>query len=128
VSAARYVEDVDRDPVVLIDGLTKNWRYPGWRVSWTVGPKSVIDAVASAGSFLDGGGSRPCSAPPSPCSRSSTPRPRRPPSKRPSAKKRTKLVDGLQASSASWFDLAPEGTFYVLGLGRRASAPPAIRR
>ncbi len=56
-SAARYVEDVDRDPVVLVDGLTKNWRYPGWRVAWTVGPRSVIDAVASAGSFLDGGGS-----------------------------------------------------------------------
>jgi hypothetical protein len=31
VSAARWVEDVDRDPVVLFDGLTKNWRYPdGW--------------------------------------------------------------------------------------------------
>ncbi|HEX4952058.1 MAG TPA: pyridoxal phosphate-dependent aminotransferase [Thermoanaerobaculia bacterium] len=59
VSAARYVEDVDRDPVVIFDGLTKNWRYPGWRVCWTVGPKSVIDALGSAGSFLDGGGSRP---------------------------------------------------------------------
>jgi aspartate/methionine/tyrosine aminotransferase len=58
-SAARYVEDVDRDPVVIFDGLTKNWRYPGWRVSWTVGPRPIIDAVASAGSFLDGGGSRP---------------------------------------------------------------------
>lgn len=59
VSAAAYVEDVERDPVLLIDGLTKNWRYPGMRVSWTVGPKRVIEAVASAGSFLDGGGSRP---------------------------------------------------------------------
>jgi aspartate/methionine/tyrosine aminotransferase len=59
VSAARYVEDVDRDPVVLFDGLTKNWRYPGWRCTWTVGPRAVIDAVASAGSFLDGGGSKP---------------------------------------------------------------------
>ncbi len=58
-SAARYVEDVDRDPVVLFDGLTKNWRYPGWRVAWTVGPRTVIEAVTSAGSFLDGGGSRP---------------------------------------------------------------------
>jgi len=37
VSAARYVEDVNRDPVVLVDGLTKNWRYPGWRVTWTSG-------------------------------------------------------------------------------------------
>ncbi len=58
-SAARYVEDVELDPVVLIDGLTKNWRYPGWRVSWTLGPRRVIAALASAGSFLDGGGSRP---------------------------------------------------------------------
>ncbi|MGH7281918.1 MAG: pyridoxal phosphate-dependent aminotransferase [Polyangiaceae bacterium] len=58
-SAARYVENVDTDPIVLFDGLTKNWRYPGWRVTWAVGPKSVADALASAGSFLDGGGSRP---------------------------------------------------------------------
>ncbi len=59
VSAAQYVEDVDRDPVVIFDGLTKNWRYPGWRVTWTVGPKKVIEAITSAGSFLDGGGSAP---------------------------------------------------------------------
>ena len=54
-SAAAFVEDVDRDPVVLVDGLTKNWRYPGLRLSWTVGPREVIERVASAGSFLDGG-------------------------------------------------------------------------
>ncbi len=59
VSAAAYVEDVEKDPVVIFDGLTKNWRYPGMRISWTVGPKQVIEAAASAGSFLDGGGSRP---------------------------------------------------------------------
>ncbi|MCB0322315.1 MAG: pyridoxal phosphate-dependent aminotransferase, partial [Bdellovibrionales bacterium] len=46
VSAAEYVEDVNRDPVIIFDGLTKNWRYPGFRVSWTVGPPSVIEAVA----------------------------------------------------------------------------------
>ena len=59
VSAARYVEDVDKDPIVIFDGLTKNWRYPGWRVSWTLGPKKVVEAITSAGSFLDGGGSAP---------------------------------------------------------------------
>lgn len=59
VSAARYVEDVEEDPVVLLDGLTKNWRYPGWRVTWTVAPSKVIERIASAGSFLDGGASRP---------------------------------------------------------------------
>ena len=45
--------------MVIFDGLTKNWRYPGWRVTWTVAPARVIEAVSSAGSFLDGGGSRP---------------------------------------------------------------------
>jgi N-succinyldiaminopimelate aminotransferase len=59
VSAARYVEDVNHDPVVIVDGFTKNWRYPGWRVTWTLGPRQVIEAVESAGSFLDGGGSKP---------------------------------------------------------------------
>lgn len=59
VSAAEYVEDVDRDPVVIIDGITKNWRYPGWRVSWTLAPKSVIEQISSAGSFLDGGANHP---------------------------------------------------------------------
>ncbi len=59
VSAARYIEDVDRDPVVIFDGLTKNWRYPGWRITWTLGPRKVIEAIESAGSFLDGGSTRP---------------------------------------------------------------------
>ncbi len=59
LSAARYVEDVESDPVVIFDGLTKNWRYPGWRLSWTLGPRQVIEAITSAGSFLDGGASRP---------------------------------------------------------------------
>ena len=63
VSAARYVEDVNEDPVIIVDGLTKNWRYPGWRLSWTLAPKEVINAIASAGSFLDGGPNHPFQAP-----------------------------------------------------------------
>jgi aspartate/methionine/tyrosine aminotransferase len=59
VSAAAYVEDVDSDPVILVDGLTKNWRYPGARISWTLAPCAVIEAIASAGSFLDGGANHP---------------------------------------------------------------------
>lgn len=59
VSAAEHVDDVDQDPVIIIDGLTKNWRYPGWRISWTLGPKEVMNAIASAGSFLDGGANNP---------------------------------------------------------------------
>ncbi|MFB6375272.1 MAG: pyridoxal phosphate-dependent aminotransferase [Bradymonadaceae bacterium] len=58
-TAARYVEDVDEDPVVIVNGLTKSWRYPGWRVSWTLAPTDVVNRLSSAGSFLDGGASRP---------------------------------------------------------------------
>ncbi|MBN9287869.1 MAG: aspartate aminotransferase [Gammaproteobacteria bacterium 39-13] len=59
VSSAEFVEDVDQDPIIIVDGLTKNWRYPGWRISWTIAPKEVIHAIASAGSFLDGGANNP---------------------------------------------------------------------
>lgn len=59
ISSARAVNNVNNDPVIIIDGITKNWRYPGWRISWTLGPKSVINQLASAGSFLDGGPNHP---------------------------------------------------------------------
>src|SRR5665213_229801 len=59
VSAAEFVEDVDQDPIIIVDGLTKNWRYPGWRIIWTLGPKVVMEAIARAGSFLDGGANHP---------------------------------------------------------------------
>jgi len=59
VTAAQYIDDVDHDPIIIIDGLTKNWRYPGFRISWTLGPKSIIETISSAGSFLDGGANHP---------------------------------------------------------------------
>jgi N-succinyldiaminopimelate aminotransferase len=58
-SAASHVKDVEKDDVIIVDGLTKNWRYPGFRTTWTLAPKKIIDAVISAGSFLDGGGTAP---------------------------------------------------------------------
>jgi aspartate/methionine/tyrosine aminotransferase len=61
-SACRFVEDVEKDPVVVVDGLTKNWRYPGWRLSWTVGPRQLIERFTSAGSYLDGGAPHPLQA------------------------------------------------------------------
>lgn len=62
VSSAEYIEDVNSDPVIIVDGLTKNWRYPGWRISWILGPKSVIESISSSGSFLDGGANNPFQA------------------------------------------------------------------
>jgi Aspartate/tyrosine/aromatic aminotransferase len=55
VSAAAYVEDVDKDPVLLVDGLTKSHRYPGWRAGWVVGPAHCIEMINRAASALDGG-------------------------------------------------------------------------
>ena len=55
LSACAYVGDVNRDPIVIVDGFTKNWRYPGLRLSWTLAPQKIIERLTSAGSFLDGG-------------------------------------------------------------------------
>lgn len=59
VSAADNIEDVDEDDVLLIDGLTKRFRLPGWRIAWIVGPKDFISAIGSCGSYLDGGANVP---------------------------------------------------------------------
>lgn len=58
VSAAPYVEDVERDPVLRIDGLTKSYRYPGWRVGWVLGPSAMMETLARTASSIDGGPSR----------------------------------------------------------------------
>ena len=123
-TAARYVEDVDRDPVVILDGLTKNWRYPGWRVTWAVGPKKVIEGVASAGSFLDGGGSRPLQrkaiellAPTAAIAETKA-------IHQAFGKKRGKLLNGLRDLGLT-VDLPPEGTFYVWASAEHL--PPSIR-
>ncbi|KAJ8456981.1 hypothetical protein ONZ45_g18500 [Pleurotus djamor] len=59
VSSAEFIDDVNNDSVVIIDGLTKNWRLPGWRVCWVVGPKNLVTALSQSGSFLDGGANHP---------------------------------------------------------------------
>lgn len=59
VSAAAYVEDVNSDPVILIDGLTKGFRYPGWRVGWAVGPADMIEILNRVASAVDGGPCQP---------------------------------------------------------------------
>ena len=113
-SAARYVEDVNDDPIVLFDGLTKNWRYPGWRITWTVGPRKVVDAVSSAGSFLDGGGSKPLQRAALDLLAEDHVRAETAAISRAFAPKRTLLIDRLTAMGVK-IDLDPGGTFYVWG-------------
>lgn len=114
ISAARYVEDVDRDPVVLFDGLTKNWRYPGFRVSWILGPKNVIESAASAGSFLDGGGSAPMQRAAVPLLDERLVREETRAIRAVFANKRTLLMRRLQEIGVR-FDRDPEGSFYAWG-------------
>lgn len=59
ISAAENVGNVDEDDVLIVDGLTKRFRLPGWRVAWIVGPKAFIKAIGSCGSYLDGGTPHP---------------------------------------------------------------------
>jgi hypothetical protein len=111
VSAARYVEDVDRDPVVLLDGFTKNWRYPGWRCTWIVGPRTVIEAVTSSGSFLDGGASKPLQRAAVPLLAPDLARAEAGAIRQAFLPKRRALIDGLRQAGMR-FDVEPEGTFY----------------
>ena len=113
-SAARYVENVDTAPVVLFDGLTKNWRYPGWRVTWTVGPREVIDAVASAGSFLDGGGSKPMQRAAIPLLSLEHARQETAAIQASFSRKRDLMIAGLKRIGVI-IDSEPQGTFYVWG-------------
>ena len=122
-SAARYVEDVNRDPVIIFDGLTKNWRYPGWRVTWTVAPVKVIEAVASAGSFLDGGGSRPLQRAAIDLLTEEVVQKETMAIHNAFREKREKMIARLERIGIRP-DRAPDGTFYVWG--NLSSLPPPL--
>ena len=114
VTAARWVEDVNKDPVVIVNGLTKNYRYPGWRVAWTLGPRDVIDRLASAGSFLDGGGSRPLQRAAIPLLSDEITDAEIAAVQNTFRGKRALLLERLQAMGIR-IERPPEGTFYVWG-------------
>ncbi|MBD3300666.1 MAG: aminotransferase class I/II-fold pyridoxal phosphate-dependent enzyme [Candidatus Moranbacteria bacterium] len=58
-SATEYLKNIEKDPIIIISGLSKSWRYSGWRVCWSLGPKKIIQKLSIVGSFLDGGTSNP---------------------------------------------------------------------
>ncbi|MBX7145576.1 MAG: pyridoxal phosphate-dependent aminotransferase [Oligoflexia bacterium] len=114
VSAAAFVQDVENDPVVIIDGLTKNFRYPGWRLGWAVGPSKLVKNITAAGSFVDGG-------PPRPIQRAAVDilAPKRADQETQAVrsafiKKRDLTVSMLQQVGIR-FPLQPQGTFYAFG-------------
>jgi len=59
ISAAPLISDINKQPILMVDGLTKSFRYPGWRVGWIIGPKEMIGQIDRAASAIDGGPSQP---------------------------------------------------------------------
>lgn len=45
--------------VLTVYDNVQNWRLPGFRVCWVLGPKNLITALSQSGSFLDGGANHP---------------------------------------------------------------------
>jgi hypothetical protein len=123
VSAIEFVDDVDKDPIVVVDGLTKNWRYPGWRISWTLGPKAVIEAIASAGSFLDGGANHPFQNAALPLLDPKNAAAETLAIQKHFGKKRALLLSRLKKLNIS-ADAAPAGAFYVWA--NLAKLPPPL--
>lgn len=111
-SAAQYVRSVNEDPIVIVDGLTKNWRYPGWRIAWIVGPEEIIERVASTGSFLDGGAPHPMQDAAIQLLDDDYADREAAALQSHFIKKRTLLLQGLRDLGLQ-IDLEPEGTFYV---------------
>ena len=58
-SSSSFIEDVNTDQVVIVDALTKSFRYPGWRLAWIVAPENIIENIAASASGIDGGPSSP---------------------------------------------------------------------
>lgn len=122
VSGAEFVEDVNEDPVVLVDGLTKSFRYPGWRVGWVVAPKQVIQALAAAGSFLDGGPCRPIQRAAILALEPSQADQETEAVRKVFRQKRDLTVNALTALGVE-FPHHPEGTFYAFGYVGNLPAP-----
>ncbi len=114
VSSAAFIEDVNADQVILFDGLTKCYRYPGWRVGWALGPADAMRNMTAAGSWIDGG-------PPRPTQRAAIEvlEPKRADQetgavRRVFTEKRNLTVSILREAGVT-FPREPEGTFYAFG-------------
>ena len=114
ISAAGHIESIESEPVLVINGLTKNWRYPGFRIAWALGPKTMIEAMASAGSFLDGGAVRFVQRAVVPLIDPAQTRAETLTLRRTFGDKRRILLEGLRKIGVT-FELEPQGAFYAWG-------------
>lgn len=123
LSCAKYIKDVDEDGIVIVNGLGKNWRYPGYRIAWAIGPKQIITSLNSAGSFLDGGAPRPLQKTaiqlltPESWTKETIA------IQDTFSKKRQLMLDGLRSIGVT-FDREPGGSFYLWG--NVSDLPPGL--
>jgi aspartate/methionine/tyrosine aminotransferase len=92
-------------------------------VTWAVGPKSVIESLSSAGSFLDGGGSKPLQCAAIPLLEEDHVLTETRAIQTNFRQKRDKMLPRLERLGVR-FDRVPEGTFYVWG--NVADLPPPL--
>ena len=122
VSGAAFVDDVERDPVLLFDGLTKSFRYPGWRVGWIVGPSDMVETVARVASAMDGGPSRIAQRAALMALQPDAADQETRAVREVFAKKRNVMVERLSALGVT-FAAAPTSTFYAWGCLKDLPAP-----
>jgi len=114
LSCSTYINDVNKDSVLIVNGLGKNQRYPGWRIGWVIGPKDVIKSINSAGSFLDGGAPRPIQRAAVPLLSPESVTQETESIQREFRQKRQVMMDGLRKIGVT-FDCEPGGSFYLWG-------------
>ena len=114
LSCCKYINDVNKDNVLIVNGLGKNQRYPGWRIGWVVGPKDVIKSINSAGSFLDGGAPRPIQRAAIPLLSPEAVTQETQSIQKEFRQKRQAMMDGLRKIGVT-FDCEPGGSFYLWG-------------
>ncbi|MBX7136464.1 MAG: pyridoxal phosphate-dependent aminotransferase [Oligoflexia bacterium] len=122
VSSAQFVDDVNSDPVIVIDGLTKNYRYPGWRLGWAIGPRDMVRRITAAGSFIDGGPPRPVQRAALEVLQSNRADQETAAVRRNFGEKRDEMLRRLKSIGIE-FPCEPEGTFYAFGSVARLKPP-----
>lgn len=122
VSAAENIINVNEDDVLIIDGLTKRFRLPSFRVAWILGPKEFIESLGSSGSYLDGGANVPFQKAAVPMLEPSLVRTEMKALQKHFMGKRDYVIDRLQKMGFS-FHKIPESTFYIW-LDLRTLSPP----
>lgn len=113
ISVLPFIEDIERDPVVVFDGLTKGFRYPGWRAAWCVGPKYLIEMMNRAASAVDGGPTTIVQRATIEELQSEHAEAELWATRKEFAFKRSMMIEGLEELGIKVPEQKPQGTFYV---------------